>query len=227
MAHPPLPPVTTALEQADPLPGVALPAAVLRGPADRVAKSLLGHLLVHQTPQGVVAGRIIETEAYDQADPASHSCRGVTPRTQPMFGPGGHAYIYRSYGIHLCMNVTCGPVGHGAAVLIRALEPLHGLALMALFRGKIEAWKASPGALSVVRTLCRGPGNLTQALGLALTQSGCNIVGAQSPLRLLAGTQVPAKHRAASGRIGLSVAQEVPWRFYERGNPLVSATRRA
>jgi DNA-3-methyladenine glycosylase len=197
----------------------------LLAPAQVAATRLLGAILEHDTPWGTVRGRIVETEAYAQHDAASHSCRGITPRTRPMFGAPGHAYIYRSYGIHLCMNITCSKEGFGAAVLVRALEPLTGLEVMAQLRGLSLAQKSSRAA--TIRKLCQGPGNLTRALGLTLDQSGVDLLGPDGPLRLLVGGAVPAKNRAQTGRIGISVAQEVPWRFFERGSPFVSASRRA
>jgi len=176
---------------------------------------------------GTVSGRIVETEAYDQTDAASHSCRGITPRTVPMFGAPGHAYIYRSYGIHLCMNITCSKVGFGAAVLVRALEPLTGLEVMAELRGLAPSFAHPDTRATIMRKLCQGPGNLTRALGLTLDQSGIDLLGHDGSLRLLVGGAVLAKNRAQTGRIGISVAQEVPWRFFERGSPFVSASRRA
>lgn len=204
-----------------------VPRAHLLAPAPVVAQRLLGTYLVHQTPLGLVGGRIVETEAYDQNDPASHSCRGVTPRTAPMFGPPGHAYIYRSYGIHLCINVTSGPEGHGAAVLVRALEPTAGLEVMAELRGLAPLCQDASSQNAARKRLCFGPGNLTQALGLHLQQSAQDLLNESHALRLLDGAQVPPEDIVATGRIGISVAQDVPWRFFVRGSRYVSASRRA
>ena len=207
--------------------GLRLPRQRLLAPAELAAKRLLGAILEHDTPLGTVRGRIVETEAYAQHDAASHSCRGITERTRPMFGAPGHAYIYRSYGIHLCMNITCGKVGFGAAVLVRALEPLAGLEVMAELRGLAESFAHAGSRAATTRKLCQGPGNLSRALGLTLGQSGVDLLGHDGPLRLLVGGAVSAQNRAQTGRVGISVAQEVPWRFFERGSPFVSASRRA
>lgn len=203
-----------------PVPRLSVHAAL-------AAKRLLGAIIEHRTHAGAVAGRIVETEAYDQQDPASHSCRGVTPRTVPMFGPAGHAYIYRSYGIHLCLNITCGDEGVGAAVLVRALEPLWGEALMAQRRGLLPQWQSAATHARIRRRLCCGPGNVAQALGLTIDQSGAPVLQAKGALRLLVGMPVPARARMASKRVGISVAQDVLWRFFERDNLFVSASRRA
>ena len=207
--------------------GMPLPRERLLVPAQLAAKRLLGAIIEHDTPLGTVSGRIVETEAYDQTDAASHSCRGITPRTVPMFGAPGHAYIYRSYGIHLCMNITCSKQGFGAAVLVRALEPLMGLVVMAELRGLAHAWAQKDSRVATTRKLCQGPGNLTRALGLTLDQSGVDLLAQDQPLRLLVGGAVAAKDRAQTGRIGISVAQEVPWRFFLKNSPFVSASRRA
>jgi DNA-3-methyladenine glycosylase len=170
---------------------------VLLAPAPEAARALIGCLIVHDTPAGLTAARIIETEAYDQSEPAAHSFRGPTPRTQIMFGPAGFAYVYFSYGVHWCMNVVTGPSGHGSAVLLRAAEPLAGLELMAKRRG-----------LEDHRRLLRGPGCL-----------------AGGPLRLLA--PAPGRRPAiiTTTRIGISKAKDLPWRFCEADNPLVSGSR--
>jgi DNA-3-methyladenine glycosylase len=154
-----------------------------------------------------VGGRIVEVEAYLQDDPASHSYGGERPRTRSMFGPPGHLYVYRSYGVHWCMNITCGPPGVGAAVLIRALEPTHGLERMRSRRaGRPD------------RLLCSGPGRLTQALAIDASHDAADL--SRPPFRLL-----PPVERVAydvSPRIGISKATGEPWRFVERASPWVS-----
>ena len=174
-----------------------------RRPVDEVARQLIGATLrVHG-----VGGLIVETEAYDGEDPASHSFSGPTPRNRAMFGPPGHAYVYRSYGIHWCFNLVCREAGHGAGVLIRALEPLWGLETMRERRGGLAD-----------RLLCAGPGRLCQALaidgshdGLPLTEPPFLLEPAAAEVAVLAGP-----------RIGISRAREVPWRFGLAGSRYLS-----
>jgi len=154
-----------------------------------------------------VGGRIVETEAYDREDPASHSHAGPTPRNQAMFGPPGRAYVSRSYGIHWCINFVCREEGHGAGVLIRAIEPLEGIATMRERRG-----------LHDLRLLCSGPGRVGQALAIVhamnghrLDQRPFEVLAAQEPHELLVGP-----------RIGISKAADVPWRFGLAGSKFVS-----
>lgn len=191
-------------------------AASLDGPAPAVARRLLGALLLDTSGPIPVVGRIVETEAYQQDDEASHSFRGPTPRTQAMFGPPGLAYVYRSYGLHWCINVSCGKEGVGAAVLLRALEPLAGLAVMRSRRAP-----AAPTTLQ----LCRGPGNLARALAITVRDNGLSLLDPAGRLRLLTGPQVRAEAVRRGPRIGISRAQDKLWRFYLAQNPFVSATR--
>ena len=161
-----------------------------------------------------VGGVIVETEAYDQDDPASHSYSGHTARNAVMFGPPGRAYIYRSYGIHWCLNFVCAPVGHGAGVLIRALEPTAGIDLMRERRGS-----------DALRLLCSGPGRLCQALGVTHAHNGLRLD--RRPFRVVARSDDDLV--VASGlRIGISKSRELPWRFVLAGSrylskPLVAA----
>jgi DNA-3-methyladenine glycosylase len=150
-------------------------------------------------------GRIVETEAYHHEDPASHSFAGPTPRNEVMFGPPGVLYVYRSYGIHWCMNLVCGD-GPGSAVLLRALEPTVGLAQMSERRGTNDP-----------RLLCSGPGRLGQALGVTRAQNGLRVDAA--PFELIPGNPVEV---AVGPRIGITKAIDVPWRFGERGSRFLS-----
>lgn len=172
-------------------------------PPNEVAYSLIGVILMLNG----VGGRIVEVEAYDYKDPASHCFGGMTPRNQVMFGPPCRAYVYRSYGIHWCFNIVCCPPGHGAGVLIRALEPLTGLEVMRARR-----------SLDNIRLLCAGPGRLCQALGITMACSGMPVD--TPPFQLLPAT---AKATVVTGpRIGISKAKEVPWRFGLAGSRFLS-----
>lgn len=154
-----------------------------------------------------VGGRIVETEAYDRADPASHSFAGPTERNHAMFGPPGRAYVYRSYGIHWCLNFVCREEGHGAGVLIRALEPVHGLDVMRERRGVADP-----------RLLCSGPGRVGQALAITRDLNGHRLD--QPPFRVYAAEDAP--QIVAGPRIGISKAMEVHWRFGLAGSRFVS-----
>jgi DNA-3-methyladenine glycosylase len=172
-------------------------------PSHEVARRLIGtELLV-----AGVGGRIVETEAYDHADPASHSFAGPTPRNAVMFGAPACAYVYRSYGIHWCLNFVCGDHGHGAGVLIRALEPLAGLDLMRQRRQQQDS-----------RLLCAGPGRLCQALAITGEHNGMRLDAPPFQLRAPAA----AVSVVSGPRIGISKAVDVPWRFGLAGSPFVS-----
>lgn len=169
--------------------------------APACARALIGAEL---TVDGV-GGIIVETEAYDSGDPASHSFRGPTQRNAPMFGPPGRAYVYRSYGVHWCLNLVCGPPG--SAVLIRALEPTAGLEAMRARRGLADA-----------RALCSGPGKLCQALAIDL---GHNALPMDAPPFRLSLPWRPAR-LLAGPRIGISKGADTPWRFGLAGSPFLS-----
>jgi DNA-3-methyladenine glycosylase len=187
-----------------------------RRPAPLVARDLLGRFLVRALPRGGrMVARIVECEAYQEDDPASHSYRGLRPHTAVMFGPPGHLYVYRSYGVHWCMNVVTGEDGEGSAVLLRAAEPREGIEWMQRARRTLDS-----------RLLCAGPGRLTQALGVIIAQNGTDLVRGRA-LVLTPGIPVPEDRVRVATRIGLTVARERPWRFFEAGSPFVSRGRTA
>ena len=175
-------------------------------PVVEVARDLVGCVVSHDGCSGV----IVETEAYHDSEPACHAFVGLTARTQTLFGPPGHAYVYRSYGIHALLNAVSEPEGVGAAVLIRALEPVAGVDLMRSRRG-----------LERAESLCSGPGKLTQALGISLAHNGCDL--ARGPVvissRPRAWREVPV---AVDRRIGITRAVELPWRFCAAGSRFLS-----
>jgi DNA-3-methyladenine glycosylase len=156
-----------------------------------------------------VGGLIVETEAYDASDPASHSYAGATKRNAAMFGPVGHAYVYRSYGVHWCFNIVCGP--QGGAVLVRALEPTSGVDVMRERRG-----------MTSIRQLCAGPGRLCQALDVSIAHDGLSL--SSPPFELLPRARVPSV--VAGPRVGISRAVERPWRFTLAGSRFLSGPAR-
>ena len=168
-----------------------------------VAPELIGATLF----VGGVGGTIVEVEAYHHTDPAAHSYVGPTERNAVMFGPAGYVYVYRSYGIHWCLNFVCEEDGSASAVLIRALEPLHGLAAMRRRRGLHE-----------VRALCSGPGKLCEALGVTRKQNGLALDRAPFELRARSGTP----DIATGVRIGITKAAKKPWRYGLKGSPFLS-----
>ena len=183
-------------------------AELIGGSVHDAAPALIGWTLLLDG----VGGRIVEVEAYAADDPASHSYRGPTPRTAVMFGPPGHLYVYRSYGLHWCANIVCEKAGRGAAVLLRALEPTDGLDEMRARRG-----------LADVRLLCAGPGRLTQALGLTREHDGADLT--QPPFALVPPAAAATVERTP--RIGITKAVEKPWRYVEAGSSWSSRARRA
>jgi DNA-3-methyladenine glycosylase len=174
-------------------------------PADsvHVAQQLIGATLLVDG----VGGRIVETEAYDRDDAASHSFAGPTRRNAVMFGPPGHAYVYRSYGIHWCLNIVCREAGHGAGVLIRALEPLEGIARMRERR-----------RVDDVRRLCSGPGRVGQALAITPEHNGLPVTAPPFELH----PPRAAVQLVCGPRVGISKAVDAPWRFGLAGSPCLS-----
>lgn len=163
----------------------------------------------------LLTARIVEAEAYQEDDPASHSFRGRTNRTEVMFGPPGHAYVYFTYGMHHCMNVVTGSTGEGSAVLLRAAEPLEGLEEMARRRGTTDP-----------RALCSGPGRLCQALGIDRAENGLDLVHGRR-LWLLEGAPVTPSKISVGSRVGITSGTERPWRFSVQGDRFVSRARPA
>ena len=196
-----------------------LPRTFYDRPTLTVARGLLGKVLVHHTPEGVASGMIVETEAYiGEDDPACHAAPGPTRRNAPLYGRPGMAYVYLNYGIHYLVNAVTEAQGRPAAVLIRALEPLDGIELMLKRRGPPRT------SSSVLRTssLCRGPGNLTRALGITLSENLLDLT--HGPLTI--EHRGLAVGRVSRGpRIGIRVAVERPWRFWIRGHPAVSGAQ--
>lgn len=190
-----------------------LPLSFYAGSALDVAPRLIGCVLCSLVDSKLVGGVIVETEAYLEDDPASHSYGGPTPRNRSMFGPPGRAYVYRSYGVHWCLNIVTGEVGVGEAVLIRALEPLVGLEAAYRRRGVQDA-----------RLLFSGPGRLCQALAVDRTFDGLPLSG--PPLWVEEGPPSARKIEATS-RIGISAGKDRLWRFFDVNSPFCSRRTRS
>lgn len=191
-----------------------IPESFYDRPADDVARDLVGCRLVRTIARRRLEGIIVETEAYDETEAASHSYRGQTARNAMMFGPPGRLYVYRSYGIHWCMNITTGPVGFGAAVLLRAIEPVRGLEHMRTNRA---------GARRDI-DLARGPGRLTEALAVDDRLQGHRVD--RAPLRVLPRTGPQTAAVVSTVRIGISKEIARPWRFCIADSKWVSGPQR-
>jgi DNA-3-methyladenine glycosylase len=181
-----------------------------------LSKKLLGCYLKHTSPEGITIGRIVETEGYISNDPANHAFRGMTSRTRVMYGEPGHAYIYFTYGMYYCFNITSGEKGVGEGVLIRALEPIEGIPLMQQRRQKEN-----------IRDLCSGPAKLVIAMGIKPEQYGHDMT--QEPLILLSPDYYQAEQQnilekdiVTTTRIGVSQGREMPLRFYIKNCPFIS-----
>jgi DNA-3-methyladenine glycosylase len=185
------------------MPPAKLDRAFFSRSVHRIAPDLIGATLLCNG----VGGRIVEVEAYHHTDPAAHSFRGPTPRNAVMFGPPGMAYVYRSYGIHWCLNFVCEREGSASAVLIRALEPLAGLATMRRRRGVKDE-----------RLLCSGPGRLCEALGVTIAHNGLALD--RPPFELIGCDEKP--EIAAGVRIGITKAADLPWRYGLKGSRYLS-----
>lgn len=207
--------LSPSLDADRPGPGSLVREEDLLGPVDVVAPALLGCWVVTDRPEGRVALRLTEVEAYSGAgeDPASHAHRGPTPRAAIMFGPPGRLYVYFSYGVHWCANVVVGPAGRGAAVLLRAGDVVVGESLA---RSRRPAARAA-------RDLARGPARLTQALGIGPDDRGADLLDPASPVRLHRGA--PPDAVTAGPRVGISQAQQLPWRFWQSDAASVSVFR--
>ncbi|HZO87148.1 MAG TPA: DNA-3-methyladenine glycosylase [Chthonomonadaceae bacterium] len=215
--------------------GEPLPRAFYLQNTLTVARALLNCVLVHDSPEGLLAGRIAETEAYLHNDPACHAYRGQTPRCATMFGPPGHAYIYLTYGMYFCFNAVTAPHGVAEAVLIRALEPLTGVELMRQNRSLSEREPkqahthseagTEAARVRLGRALCGGPGKLCQAMGLTRALDGADLTAGER-LWIAAGDSnerpLDPADIVATPRIGISQGVEFPWRFYRRGERFIS-----
>lgn len=199
--------------------GEPLPRAFFDRPVLEVARELLGAVVVHDSPQGSVAVRLTEVEAYDgERDPGSHAFRGRTARNAVMFGPPGHVYVYFSYGMHWCMNLICRREGTAAGVLLRAGEVVAGE----------DVARARKTAAVPARDLARGPARLTVALGADGELNGCDAVAPASQLRVLSGSGVPDARVRTGPRVGVAgEGATAPWRFCIDGDPTVSPYRAA
>ncbi|HEY1639655.1 MAG TPA: DNA-3-methyladenine glycosylase [Streptosporangiaceae bacterium] len=233
-------------------PGQVLARGFFDRPAVEVAPEVLGCVLWHASPAGLVAGVLTEVEAYaGRADPASHAYRGQTARNAVMFGPPGHAYVYFTYGMHFCVNLVCEPAGQVSAILLRAARIVDGAALAAQRRqprarpglaqpaelaeaaaeaGRRPGPAAGLGRVLAERDLARGPARLCQALGIDRSLDGADVCGSGTPLGIGAPSgwaPPPASSISTGPRVGVSQAAEVPWRFWLTSESSVSAYRPA
>ena len=194
-----------------------LPCSFYGRPTGTVAEDLLGKVLVHRMREGTASGVIVETEAYiGEDDPACHASFGRTARSEPLFGPPGFAYVYLNYGIHHLMNAVTEADGFPGAVLIRALQPLEGLELM-------QRRRAPDGRAIDEQDLCRGPGNLTKALGITIKDNRLDLMTSTLTIE---DRGISVGKIATGPRIGIRVAVERPWRYWVEGHRSVSAHRR-
>jgi len=182
---------------------------VLSGASEAVAPRLLGCHLIRELHGRTLIGKIVETEAYDQADAASHSYRGPTERTRVMFGPAGYLYVYFTYGMHYCCNVVTGPAGHGSAVLIRAIEPIEGQEIMLQNRHGV-----------VGKNLTNGPAKVCQALAIDKVLNGHDL--REPPLKLILQPEIPKDQIVQTTRIGITKDMHRRWRFYINNSGYVS-----
>lgn len=198
-----------------------LPADFYARPTLDVARDLIGKVLVYRSAHGTTSGRIVEVEAYiGEDDPACHAAAGRTTRNAPLYGPPGRAYVYVNYGLHDMMNAVTEAEGHPSAVLIRALEPLEGLPLMRRRRSRAPWRKGKPPVAD--HELCRGPGNLTRALGITLADNLCPLTRGALTIQ---DRGIVSGDIAWDSRIGIRVGTERPWRATIAGHRSVSGRR--
>jgi DNA-3-methyladenine glycosylase len=205
---------------------VTLPRDFYNRPTLDVARDLLGAVLVHRHGTVVTSGVIVEVEAYiGETDPACHAARGRTKRNAPLYGPPGLSYVYLNYGIHSLVNAVTEPEEHPAAVLIRALAPLDGIATMRRRRlREMRGRRTASAAQLDEASLCRGPGNLTMAMGISLEENLLDLSGTRL---LVEPGGMPVRELAWGPRIGIRVGTEQPWRGWIAGHPAVSAHQRS
>lgn len=198
-----------------------VPREFFARPSTVVAPLLLGCVLAHEGPEGIVAVELSEVEAYTgSTDPASHAFRGRTARNEVMFGEPGHAYVYFTYGMHFCVNLVCESVGEAAAVLLRAGRVVQGVELAVRRRNGVAVRTARQ-----VAQLAAGPARLCQALGIDRAQNGADVCSPGAALRIYAGADLAPGRIATGPRVGVSTGAEVQWRYWISGDPSVSAYR--
>jgi DNA-3-methyladenine glycosylase len=199
---------------------VKIPRAFYDRPTLDVARDLLGTLLVHVRRGVRTSGIIVEVEAYiGESDPACHAAPGPTPRNAPLYGQPGHAYVYLNYGMHYLVNVVTEAHGMPAAVLLRALAPLDGIDVMRRRRGRVAKGRRANIASVPDDGLCRGPGNLTKAMGITLADNRADLLGDRL---FIEAPRAGFEPIAWGPRIGISVGTDRPWRAYVAGHPAVS-----
>ena len=203
-----------------------LPRAFYDRPTLDVAHDLLGKVLVHVRRGVLTSGAIVEVEAYiGESDPACHAAPGRTARNAPLYGAPGYAYVYLNYGIHCLVNVVTEAEGSPAAVLIRALDPIDGIQAMRRRRGRaVKGRSRLPAAALGAHNLCRGPGNLTMAMGITLAENRLDLLGDRL---FIEDRGIDPGPLAWGARIGIRVGTETPWRGWVAGHPAVSATQKA
>jgi len=205
---------------------VTLPRSFYDRPTLDVARDLFGKVVVHNRRGVRTSGVIVEVEAYiGESDPACHAAPGRTPRNAPLYGAPGHAYVYLNYGIHCLVNIVTEADGSPAAVLIRALAPLEGIAVMRRRRAReSKGRKRRPASAIAEHDLCRGPGNLTMAMGITLAENRVDLLGSRL---FVEDRGIEVGPIVWGPRVGIRVGIETPWRAWVPGHPAVSATQHA